>query len=241
MKENVPKGFATNLRKARTNVGLTQQELARIARLKRVSLAKLELGTQTPTLPEVLSLASALKVPVQTFLTGKTRPSLSLKGIAYELHHLGVRDYIVTGATVPGAFRRPEQVVVLAIRGRHPEARLVDAIPYVLATHPLQPGILLAFANIHDRRVRVRLAWLADVTLALARQATFPVTLRTQEGLETLIKKVKKPSEPDSLGNPTSTRSGPIWRRWNVTYAGTMETFLQRTIELAALQPDDEE
>jgi hypothetical protein len=99
----------------------------------------------------------------------------------------------------------------------------------------LNVWLTLAYANIHDRRVRVRLAGLSDVTLALSRLSSFPVPLRTQEELEKFTKKVKKPTEPDSLGYPASTRLSPLWRRWNIIYGGTMDDFLKRARELVTI------
>jgi len=230
-----------NLRRARLKAELTQQVLARRSRINRTSLVKIELGQHALSIDEVTRLAGALRVPVQQFLTGETRPSLDLKGIAFELYHLGVRDYVVEGAAVPGAFRSPEEVVVLALRGDRPDSRLIDAMAFVLATNPLNPGLALAFANLHDRRVRVRLAWLSDVTLALAQKSTFPIAVRKAGGLERLIHRVKKADEPDDLGHPGPARSGPLWRRWNITYGGTMDEFLQRARELAQIHPPGDE
>jgi transcriptional regulator with XRE-family HTH domain len=241
MDKTLARNVGTHLKQARRNAKLTQLVLARRAGVNRTSLAKIELGQSALTIEDLTRLATALHVPVQQFLTGNPRPALDLKGIAFELYQLGVRDYVVEGAAVPGAFRRPEEVVVLALRGDRPEARLIDAMPFVLATRPLNAGLALAYANHHDRRVQGRLAWLSDVTLALARKSTFPVALRKQGGLERLVKKVKKADEPDSLGHPGSARTGPLWRRWNITYGGTMDDFLRRARELAELDsPGDD-
>lgn len=227
--------FATNLYEARIKAKITQSALSRRANVNRTKIVRMEVGKYVPQLDEALRLAQALKVPLQQFLTGKTRPSIGLKGIAFELYQLGIRDYVVNDAVVPGAFRRPEQVVVLALRGDRPETRLVDAMPLVLATNTLNVRLTLAYAKLHDRRVLVRLAWLSDVTLALARLSTFPVQLRTQEELEKFTKLVKRPDGPDSLGYPAANRSSPLWRRWNITYGGAMDDFLTRVRELAVL------
>ncbi|HKB04898.1 MAG TPA: helix-turn-helix transcriptional regulator [Gemmataceae bacterium] len=242
MENTLAERVGANLRQTRLKARLTQQVLAKRSGINRTSLVKIELGQYALSIDEVTRLAGALRVPVQQFLTGKTRPSADLRGIAFELYHLGVRDYLVEEAAVPGAFRPPEEVVVLALRGDRPETRLIDAMPFVLATHPLNQGLALAFANIHDRRVRVRLAWLSEVTLALARNSAFPVAVQKAGGLEGFVKRAKKADEPDSLGHPASARTGPLWRRWNITYGGTMDDFLQRARALAhAHPPGDEE
>lgn len=233
MEENIARQVGINLKEARLYAGLTQAALARAARVNRIKIVRIEIGEHVPQFDEALRLAEILKIPLQQFLTGKKSPPRGLKGIAFELYQLGIRDFVVEGAVVPGAFRRKEQVVVLALKGDRPETRLIDAMPLVLATQPLNVRLALAFATIHDRRVRARLAWLSDVTLTLSRLSTFPVPLRTQESLEEFKRKVKRPAEPDSLGNPGTKLPSPLWRRWNVTYGGTLDGFLQRARDLA--------
>ncbi len=234
MAENTTHSFGARLKRERLKAKLTQSALARQSGVNRLKITRTEAGSYSPNWEEVLQLAQALRVPLQRFLSGKTRPSVGLKGIAFELYHLGIRDYLVGGAEVPGAFRRPEQIIALVLRGDRPEARLVDAMPVVLATQKLNAGLALSFADAADRRVRVRLAWLCDVTLFLGRLSTFPVQLRAPEALEQITRKVKKPAEPDDMGHPGSRRASPLWRRWNITYGGTVDDFLARARTLAA-------
>lgn len=188
-----------------------------------------------PRLDEVLQLSEALRAPIQQLVSGRVRPPYGLKGIAFELYSLGIRDFAVSGAVVPGAFRQPEEVLVLALMGDRPEVRIVEAIPFVLATRLFHVGMLHAYAELHDDLVQTRLAWLSDITLALGRDARFPVLIGNPRQLERLIKNCKRPTEPDSLGHPAESRQSPIWRRWNITYAGGIESFLDRAIQLAAL------
>ena len=72
---------------------------------------------------DLLRLAQALQVPLQWFLTGSGKPGRELPDLALELFNLGVLDLWVGDATVPGAFRPPEQLVALAVSGSRPEAR----------------------------------------------------------------------------------------------------------------------
>ena len=219
---------------------MTQSALARQSGVNRIKILRTEAGLYSPNWDEVLCLAQVLRVPLQRFLSGKTRPAIGLKGIAFELYHLGIRDYVVAGAEVPGAFRRPEQVIAVALQGDCPEARLVDAMPFVLARQKLNAGLALAYADSHDRRVRGRLAWLSQVTLGLGRLNTFPIPLRAPEILEKIVKRVTKPAEPDDLGHPGPGRASPLWRRWNITYGGTMMNFLARARDLAASNTDED-
>jgi transcriptional regulator with XRE-family HTH domain len=241
MSEFDPKRFGANLRNIRRSMGgISQTTLARRSDVNRTTIVKTEAGSSIPRIDEIFRIAAALKIPIQKLMTGKSRPQIGLKGIAFELHDLGIKDYVISEAIVPGAFRRSEEVLVLALRGDRPDVRLIAAMPYVLARRRFHVGLTLAFANLHDRRVRARLAWLSEITLSLGRDSRFPVAIRTEAELERLIKRCKRPDEPDSLGYPSEKRPSPLWRRWNINFAGDLDAFLNRAIELAALnRPGD--
>lgn len=160
-----------------------------------------------------------------------------MPGITFELHTLGVRDLAVPSATVPGAFRRREEVLVLAVRGDRPEVRVIEAIPFLLARHPWKVSLVRAFATVHDRRVRVRLAWLSEVALILGNRADFPIASEAIKSLGRFRRLVRKPSTPDDLGHPGSGRIPPVWKRWNITYGGGINNFLTRAAELSAMNP----
>ena len=151
------------------------------------------------------------------------------------MYDLGIRDWIVSDAEVPGAFRRPEQVIALALRGDRPEVRILEALPYVLSRRRLDARLALAFAEIYDPRVKTRLAWLCDVTMTLGRQALFSIAPEVEQSLERLVKAVKKPKAPDGLGHPSDGPLSPVWRRWNITYAGSMKSFAERSGQFSAV------
>ncbi|QVL30762.1 helix-turn-helix transcriptional regulator [Telmatocola sphagniphila] len=241
MSEKSRRFFGEILKEERLRAGLTQAGLARQSQVHRLKIVRIETAEYSPVWEELLQLAAALRVPIQKFITGKTRPPGGLKGIAQELYQLGIKDYVVEGALVPGAFRRIEEVIALVLRGDRPDSRIVDALPLVLANQELNIGLAFAFAKLYDRRVRVRLAWLCDVTIALSRLPDFPIPISYPEVLEKITKRVKKPTEPDDLGLAGKQRvSSPIWRRWNITYAGTMESFQIRLRELTARETKGE-
>lgn len=226
--------FGKNLKDARLQMGLTQARLARSARVHRLRLLRIERGALDPSLSEVLQICQVLKIPVERLISGRWRPSGDLRGIALELFHLGIQDLQVASPHVPGAFRRPEQVLVLAIQGDRPEPRIVEAIPFVLARRRISVPLALAFAKVYEPRARHRLAWLSDITLALSRLGTFPVELRWERQLSAFIRAAEKPDEPDSLGHPGERKLPAVSRRWNVTYAGGLHDFLERVREVHA-------
>lgn len=224
--------FGKHLREARLQSGLTQVQLARRAQMHRLRLLKIERGGVEATFREAIRLCSVLRISVQRLMSGRSRPATDLRGLAIELFHLGLGDLEVNEPRVPGALRRPEQVLVLALKGDRPEPRVVEAIPFVLAHRRFGVSLTIAFANHYDPRVRHRLAWLSDITLTLARLADFPVELTWERQLSEFIRAGKKPAEADSLGHPTRRTLPPVSRRWNITYAGELSDFLRRTQEL---------
>jgi transcriptional regulator with XRE-family HTH domain len=236
MSGNLTAEFGANLKKERERAEMTQAALSKAARVNRLRIVRSEKGLYDLRFDEVMRLAEALKVPVQRFISGQLRPSNDLSGIAVELFDLGIRDYVVAGAIVPGAFRHPEEVVTLALMGDCPDSRLIDAMPFVLATRRLTATLLISFALVHDERVMARLGWLSDLTTTLSRAGRFPVPVRNAMGLSSLIHQARPAPTPDDLGHPAvGAKSRPLlWRRWNITYGGTMDGFTARATELAS-------
>jgi len=234
MEDSKTRLLGVYLRRARLAVGITQAALARAAQVARLRVVRAERGLYTLTLDEALRLAGVLKVPLQRLTTGTWRPGLDLRGIAFELNHLGIGDLEIAGAQVPGAFRPAEQVVAAALRDDQPEPRVVEAIPSILARHQLNVPLTVAFADIYDPRIRTRLAWLSDVTLTLSRLSKFPIEVVSEAHLVELIRAGRRSGEPDSLGHPGAGKRPRLWERWHITYAGDLADFIRRTCEVAA-------
>ena len=230
--------IAQRLAAVRGERGLSQAELAARCRLKRQQINYFETGARTPSLGQLLQIAQALDLPLQRFLSGEDRPGRSPRDLAIELRSLGLVDLWVEAATVPGAFRRPEEVVALAVAGSEPEARLVEAVPALLAWNRWEPPLLRAFARAIGRGTVYRLAWLADITLALHRMSGFPGGCPGKEDLAAFIIPIKKPLPErwDDLGRPADQPpTSPLWKRWRINYAADLATFRQRAEALAAL------
>lgn len=60
--ETVAQNFGAKLKRARLESGLTQEELAYLARVNRSAISPLELGQHLPRLDTVIKLAGALGV-----------------------------------------------------------------------------------------------------------------------------------------------------------------------------------
>ncbi len=235
-----PQKLGRKVHNARTRRGLTQHALAQRTQINRTSIAKIESGLLSVGYAEILRLAAALNVPLQSFISGKVQPPTDLPGIAVELYALGVRDLVVSETVVPGAFRHPEEVAVLAVRGERPEVRVLEAMPFVLARRRWRVGLLRAFAAVHDRQALPRLAWLAEIALVLGNHSGFQIAGEAVVSLGRLIRMAKKPPTPDDLGHPGTGPRSPVWKRWNIAYGGGLDGFRARATELAARMPTEE-
>lgn len=229
--------FGVNLLRARLDRGLNQEELARKSKLSQTQVSLFEAGIRLPSLEQFLRLARALDVPLQALLTGEDRPGIELKDIAVELRRLGAADLWVADAAVPGALRRPEEVIALATSGGNPDPRVVETLPALLSWNEIHPVILRAYGV--ATRTRYRLAWLADIALTIDRQKGFPGGCY-REPLERFVKAVELPpdgAEWDDLGRPAQRKpTSPLWRRWKVDYDATVSQFDRRAKELARLR-----
>jgi transcriptional regulator with XRE-family HTH domain len=230
--------IAENLAAIRAERGLSQEELARRARLRREQINYFETGARVPRLGHLLKIAQALDVPLQRFLSGSNNPGTDLPQIIIELRSLGLIDLWTAEAEVPGAFRRPEEVLALAVSGHEPPARIVEGVPALLAWNRVSNHLLWAFARDNGRATIYRLAWLADIALALDRMGGFPGGCPGKEPLQAFVKRIKIPATTrwDSLGRaadkpPTS----PLWKRWRISYQADLATFRTRAEGMVAL------
>jgi transcriptional regulator with XRE-family HTH domain len=224
---------------ARTERGLSQSELAERCSLAQTQVSYFEGGQRRPTLDQLLRIARALDVSIQRLLSGSEWPGNALRDIAVELRRLGVADLWVKGSTVPGCFRRPEAVIALAVSGRDPDPRIIEAIPAVLAWNEINPVLLRAYGRAAGSGTNRRLAWLADLALSIERQRGFPGGCR-QDPLERFIQIVSPPSERtgwDSLGKPLAGRPvSPLWKRWKICYDARLSEFEDRARHLDELR-----
>jgi transcriptional regulator with XRE-family HTH domain len=226
---------------ARMERGLSQSELAERCALAQTQISYFEGGQRRPTLDQFLRLARALDVSVQRLLSGSERPGNELGDIAVELRRLGVADLWVKGSTVPGSFRRPEEVIALTVSGRAPDPRIIEAIPAVLAWNVINPVLLKAYGRAAGLGTARRLAWLADVALAIERQGGFPGGCR-KDPLERFIRIVSPPPEQsgwDSLGKPLAGKpTSPLWKRWKICYDARLSEFEDRARLLDELRSE---
>ena len=131
-----------------------------------------------------------------------------MRNIAIELRHLGLVNLWVEDPVVPGAFRRTEEVIARAVSGQEPDPRILEAIPAVLAWNRIDPILLRAYGLTAKPRVTRRLAWLADIALAIDRRGGFPGGCR-KEPLARFTRMIPAPLRDRMRGTISDAR----WRR----------------------------
>jgi transcriptional regulator with XRE-family HTH domain len=224
------------LRAARIQRVLSQSELAARSTLSQTQISYFEAGQRVPSLEQLLLIAQALDVSLQKLFAGSDRPGTELRDIAIELRDLGIVDLWVKNALVPGAFRRPEEIIALVLAPEEPDPRIVEAVPGLLAWNEIDPILLQAHGATNGPQTCTRLAWLADVTLAIDKQGGFPGGCR-REALVRFTRLVSTPDASrgswDSLGRPMARLpSSALWRRWRISYDATLDEFRARAKHL---------
>jgi transcriptional regulator with XRE-family HTH domain len=233
--------FGNHLLAARMNSGFTQEQLAQASEIHQSIISAIENGKRLPTVPQWLQLASALKVPLQWFLTGSNKLGIELPDVAFHLQHLGIVDLHVENAHVPGAFRTDAETIALALQGNAPPARIIEAMPAVLAWNVYTPYGLIAFADLYDLRIKYRLAWLADIALAIHDGQGFPGGCPNVRCLEQLVCAVGVPEDEDSLGfAKNGDQRPPVTIRWKMGYPAPLASFRERAERLEAFRRNRE-
>lgn len=222
---------------ARVARRLTQRQLAKAVQLHQSAISEFESNKQIPTLSHLLHLSRVLNVSIQWFLSESNRVGDALSDNANQLRSLGIVDLHVEDEQTPGAYRSDEDVIAMVVSGNSPSARIIEAIPAVLAWNSWKPALLHAFADAHDERSCHRLGWLADITLTIHDDHGFPgglqVSRRTIEEFIRLSSR-EPPVAIDNLGfSVGNDRLPPASLRWKIQYPATLAAFRERALRLA--------
>jgi transcriptional regulator with XRE-family HTH domain len=229
--------FGRNLLYARVRAGLSQLQLAKGTGLHQSDISQMEQGKRLPSFAQLLDLAKRLEVSLQYLLTGSNYPATELPDLEFQLRELGIADLHVEDTRVPGAFIHDEEAIVLALVGNSPQARIIEAIPAVLAWNAMKPRALHLFADLRDPRVKYRLAWLADIAITIHQGQGFPGGCPNFSNLETFISKIKPPTQEDAFGisREVTQRPPPVTLRWKMGYPAQLAAFRERAERLNAL------
>jgi transcriptional regulator with XRE-family HTH domain len=232
--------LGSHLSRARLERGLSQAELAERCALSQTQISYFELGQRRPTLDQFVRIARALDYSIEGLMAGANRPGNELRHMAVELRSLGMVDLWVKDVVVPGAFRLAEELIAMAVAGEGPDPRIVEAIPAVLAWNEIDPILLRAHGLATRPRTTRRLAWLADIALAIDRRGGLPGGCRKRP-LERFTRMIPVaaagPDDWDSLGRPMAKLpTSPIWKRWRINYDADIARFEKRARDLDELR-----
>ncbi len=195
--------------------------MARRAGISQARLSTLETGRVEPDLPVIRRLGDALGVPPLLLVGGEATPSGRSGALGAELRWLGLP---LAAGRMPWAVRRPEEVLVAALRD--PAPRVIDRLAALFLLHAeMQPALLAAHAEV--LAVRQRLGWLIAVARHFCEYEhegrSEPRTPALRDGrLDRWLEANRDSLEWDGLGSPAapSEREGlpPFSRRWKICY-----------------------
>jgi len=235
--------FGQHLFSARQNSGFTQEQLAKGCNLHQSIISAMENGKRLPTIPQLLQLATVLKVPLQWFLTGANRAGNELPDFSIQLQALGIADLQVTNELVPGSFLHDEEVFALAVAGNTPSARIIEAMPALLAWNVKNPFTLRTFADLYDPRIKYRLGWLADIAITIHQGQGFPGGCPYFSNLEVFVRNLqpdlKSLDYEDSFGFENELQQRPtVSLRWRMRYPAQLSAFRERAERLHAMRAE---
>ena len=170
-------------------------------------------------------------------------PGTELTDISFQLQMLGIADLHVPNERVPGAFRSDEEVIALAVTGNAPSARIIEAMPAVLAWNAKNRFTLRLFADMYDPRIKYRVGWLADIAITIHQGQGFPGGCPYLSNLEEYVRELELERESlnyeDSLGfEKDSGQRPPVSLRWKMHYPAQLSVFRERAERLHALRAE---
>ena len=211
------------LKHARRQRGYNQQQAAARLGVSQAYLSMLENGKRSPSVALARKLMRLYRLPPTVLpaseLPGKVTPAL----LAAELAALGYPGF--AHLRVHGPKRNPAEVLLAALLEDHLEARLTEALPWVLLRYwDADWTWLVEQARLHD--AQNRLGFVVSLARRKSQEAAPPHPLRTRAllELESSVDKSRLARE-DTLGRPPRTPAEREWvlanrtedaRHWNL-------------------------
>jgi transcriptional regulator with XRE-family HTH domain len=232
------------LKHARTQAGLTQNELAERTGISVPAISRFESNRAEPSFGDICLIAFKLGWPLLYFATGQLRHSDDSNALAAALRFWGLRDLVVRESPLLGEVETFEELFVLAARSSN--ARIVESLPALLLANTFEPQSLLGHARAHASTRRV--GWLADISShsadRLPSDAVQPESRRRLRDVIDAAWKEPAPEEPDYVGDVASREqvervwkaSPTVARRWKIACDIEIEAFVERARSLL-LQP----
>jgi transcriptional regulator with XRE-family HTH domain len=194
------------LKAVRRHKGWTQRETARKLGVSQPYLSLLEQGCRPLTKRLLSKLQRHFEVPATALPAEAPKPNVGAQQVAEALGALGYPGFAYLKR---GARWHPAQVLLTALQQSNLEARLAEALPWVVLHYPhLNWDWLLERAKVKD--VQNRLGFVVTLTRQLAeRHGDHAATVRLSE-LEQQLERARLVKE-DTLGRESMTVAE---RRW---------------------------
>jgi transcriptional regulator with XRE-family HTH domain len=194
------------LKMVRQRKGWTQQETARKLGVSQPYLSLLEQGRRPLTRPLLSKLQRHFDVPATELPVEAPRPNVGAQQVAEALGALGYPGFAYLKR---GTRWHPAQVLLAALQQSNLEARLAEALPWVVLHYPkLNWDWLLERARVND--VQNRLGFVVTLTRQLAEQHGDHATAARLLGFEQQLERARLAKE-DTLGRASMTAAE---RRW---------------------------
>jgi DNA-binding XRE family transcriptional regulator len=194
------------LRAARQKKGWTQQETAQNLGVSQPYLSLLEEGRRPMTKPLLSKLQRHFEVPAMALPAEVPKPNVSAQQLAEALGSLGYPGFAYLKR---GTHWHPAQVVLSGLQQSNLEARLAEALPWVVLHYPtLNWTWLVEHAKLNN--VQNRLGFVLTLARALAERARDSATASKLRGVEEQLERARLVRE-DTLGREAMTTAE---RRW---------------------------
>jgi transcriptional regulator with XRE-family HTH domain len=208
------------LKVMRRQKGWTQQETARKLGVSQPYLSLLEHGHRPLTKGLLSKLQRHFDVPATALPVEAPKPNVGAQQVAEALGALGYPGFAYLKR---GVRWHPAQVLLTALQQSNLEARLAEALPWVVLHYPnLNWDWLLERARVKD--VQNRLGFVVTLTRQLAERHSDHATAVRLSGLEQQLERARLVKE-DTLGRESMTVAERRWlydqrppeaRHWNL-------------------------
>src|SRR5204863_838937 len=194
------------LKRARQYKGWTQEEAAQKLGVSQPYLSLLEQGRRPLTKRVLSKLQRHVDVPATELPVEAPKPNVGAQQIAEALGGLGYPGFAYLKR---GARWHPAQVLLTALEQSNLEARLAEALPWVVLHYPnLNWDWLLERVKVKD--VQNRLGFVVSLTRQLAeRQSDHATAVRLSE-FEQQLERARLVKE-DTLGRESMTVAEQRW------------------------------
>ena len=200
-----------DLRRARAHAGWTQVEAAQQLGLTQAYLSMVERGHRVVSAKLETKSLAVLEFPATALpLTSAPRSSLSRDGFQRDLGALGYPGFSYLRK---GPKQNPAQLLFRALDQRDLDARVIDALPWLVLTYPeMDWEWLVDKVKLHDRQNR--LGYVVAVANEVLRRRSEGERTRAWKKYEGALERSRLAME-DTLCHDSLTQAERNWLRHN--------------------------